>query len=64
LLAREKIAPLEWRAPSKDNAESRGDVCADNGAGVIESDEHDRHAVAFISSRILAVRPWSGRSNG
>jgi hypothetical protein len=31
---------------------------------LIERDERDRHAVAFIFFRILVVRPSGGRSNG
>jgi len=38
--------------------------CADNGAGVIESDERDRYAVGVHLLSDLAVRPSGGRSDG
>ena len=46
--------PLQWRAPGKE----------DRRGVLIERDERDRHAVAFIFSRILVVRPSGGRSDG
>jgi hypothetical protein len=37
---------------------------ADNGAGVIESDERDRHAVGVHLLSDLGDPPLSGQSNG